>query len=321
MKILFIGMGSIGTRHYNCLKKYKEQHNLEFISYKTNLNKDNKNKEEDIQYFDTLESALLQEPDCAVISNPTSIHIETAIKCANIGLHMFIEKPLSNTLTEVDKLIEIVKEKNLITLMGCNLRYHPILIDIKNIITSMDLGKGYDFNICAGSYLPDWRPWQDYTKSYSAKKSLGGGVLLDLIHEIDYTYWLFGEFIEVKSLVEKISDLDIETEDCAKILVKTKKSLGTISLNYYRRNPERKIYINFEKGSIIADLVKNELIIENVNGITTKKYEVDRNYTYEKQMEHFLEAILNKSNTENDVNTGLKTLKYVLHIKKEGDSI
>jgi len=321
MKVLFIGLGSIGTRHYNCLKKIKDKYNLEFISFKTNMNKDNIQNHEDIKYFYNIEEALMEKPNCAIVSNPTSRHIESAIKCAQNDIHLFIEKPLSNSLENIEKLTTLVEKKKLITLMGCNLRYHPGLIELKNIIQISQFGKVYDFDIAVGSYLPQWRPWQDYSNSYSARKELGGGVVLDLIHEIDYSYWLFGEFGKFKSYVEKVSNLNIETEDIAKIIIRTKNhSLGTISLNYYRRIPQRRISVNFEEASVILDMVSNKLTIESSN-TTVKAYEVDRDYTYEIQMKAFIDNIIQTKQPENSIFEGLKVLKYAINIKQGEDII
>jgi predicted dehydrogenase len=207
--------------------------------------------------------------------------------------------------------------------MGCNLRYHDALIDLRNLIQTNKLGRVYDFDISVGSYLPDWRPWQDYTQSYSAKEELGGGVVLDLIHEIDYAYWLFGEFTKSKSFVGKISDLKINTEDIAKIILQTaNQCMGTISLNYYRRIPERKIAANFEYGSILLDLIKSQFTIYYADDhCEVKNYQIDRNHMYERQMKYFIESVIHKKETQNNILEGLKVLEYALNIKQGKDII
>lgn len=321
MKILFIGMGSIGQRHYRCTKEISNNNDFEFISYRTGLNIDNKFGPDDVRFYDTLEGALMEKPDCAIISNPTSMHVDTAIRCAKEGIHLFIEKPLSHSLDRIDDLINIVQKNKLITQIGCNLRFHPAIIELRNLIKSDVLGRLYDFDISTGSYLPDWRPWQDYRNSYSAKKALGGGVILDLIHELDYAYWLFGSFISLKSIKDKVSLLDIETEDIAKIIVRTEHGcLGTISLNYYRCVPERMINVNFEKGSIKVDLITGIIYFYYKDGRTEiKKHCIERDYMYIEQMRYFIDSVKNRKQTENDLAEGVKVLDYALKIKQGRD--
>ncbi len=321
MIVLFIGLGSIGVRHYKSLKKIKNKYNLEFVCYKTNKNIYNKTlikkiDLEDIQVFEDFDSALRSKPDISIISNPTSLHIPQALKCAQNGLHLFIEKPLSNSTENTDKLVNLVKQKRLITLMGCNWRFHPALIELKKIVNSKILGKCLHFDIYAGSYLPDWRPWQDYSKSYSSSIKLGGGVTLDYIHEIDYASWIFGNIKEFKSYVSKISDLNIETEDNVDIILRTDNNIyGTISLNYFRRSPKKEINVDFEKGYIKIDLYKSSIKIESGEFKKEEIFETGRDDLFDIQMEYFISSILKQEDTENNVEYGLKILKYALKIK------
>lgn len=319
MKVLIIGLGSIGKKHFHSLHKYKERFNLDIFRYNTGLNKDNVNESFDIEGFPSLASALQQKPDCAIIANPTSLHVNTSIACAKYGIPFFVEKPLSHSYENVPQLLNIVQTKKLVTQMGLCLRYHPGLIALKKIIQSHQLGKTYDFSISCESFLPKWRPWQDYRNSYSARQELGGGVVLDLIHELDYAHWLFGDFERIKSITSRVSNLQIETEDTAKIIIQTINNvLGNISLNYHRKIPRRKIRVNFENGSAILDLITNHLELSTINNTENITYEIDNNYIFDRQMSDFLENILKNQASDHDIFEGSKVLKYALYIKEEG---
>ena len=313
MKILFFGLGSIGTRHANIIKKLYP--NYQIFAYRANKNQDNDSKLPYVTCFDNIDEAYFIKPDIVFVTSPTSLHIKSAIVAANNNCHLFIEKPLSNNKEGIEELISIVNNKNLITLMGCNMRFHPIILRIKEILEEPKFGRIFKFQVNCASYLPEWRPWQDYSKSYSAKKDLGGGVLLDLIHEIDYSQWLFGNFIEIIGRKAKISNLKIETEDFAELLIKTHKNIyGNIQLDYFSVKPERSVTVIFEKAVVKGDLIENSISIFYNNKETIENFNIDKNYTYEKQMEYFVECVKVKEKTFNDISEGYKVLKYILDI-------
>lgn len=317
MKVLFIGMGSIGMRHYNCLKKLKDKYGLEFSAYKTGLNPYNTELPGDVKYYSDTDSALNAGPDCAIIANPTSFHMGYGMACAEKGIHMFIEKPLSDRLEGIDRLAEEVRKHKLVTLMGCDLRYNPVIRRLKQLVDSCEFGRVLDFEISTGSYLPGWRPWQDYRKSYSARKELGGGVILDLIHEIDYAYWIFGKFTRIHSLAGHLSSLETDTEDCAKIIIATENdSIGCISMNYYERQPRRRAWVNCEYGSIEADIVKNSITVHTAEGVGFEKYTEQGDAAYDEQMDYFLSCVGTCTQTHNTVEDGMQVLEYAVKAKE-----
>ena len=189
MKVVVIGYGSIGKRHVNNLLSL---HGLEVIVCTKRKDTDFL-KKKGCKVFSSFERCLMEKPDIAVIANVTSLHIETAIKLANARCHLFIEKPLSNSMRGVRTLLEQVKKKRLVTLMGCNLRFHDCIRKIKEIISNNEIGRIVSVRVENGSYLPNWHPYEDYRHGYAAREDLGGGVVLTCIHEIDYLYWFFGD--------------------------------------------------------------------------------------------------------------------------------
>ncbi len=206
--IAFFGLGSIGLR---LAKLIKENFDCNLVAFRTTKNAPNDLFIEEI--YDISEIHRFS-PDVAFITNPTSIHMDTAIYAASLGMHLFIEKPLCNNLDKWCELQKIVLQNQITTYVACNLRFDPIIQYLKK---SIDPEKIFYATITSSSFLPEWRPSQDYRTSYSSKKALGGGVLLDLIHESDYCNWLFGLFHKVTGTFGKLSELEIETEDCADI--------------------------------------------------------------------------------------------------------
>jgi len=316
MRILIIGLGSIGKRHAEIFSK--EYSDFEIFALRSE-NKEDADNIQNVKFVYDEDEAFSYKPDIVFVTNPTCLHIDMALIAAKNRCNLFLEKPLSNNLENIDELITLVKENKLITLMGCNMRYNPIVLDIKKYVDEKLFGEVLSFNIKCGSYLPDWRPTQDYTKSYSASKKMGGGVVLDLIHEIDYAKWIFGDFIDFKSIVGKISDLEIDTEDYADIIVKTNKNIsGMIHLDYYRKISERKIEVVFQNGILIGDLINNNLTLLTKERNETITYNFQRNYMYEEQLKYFVSCIIDNKQTFNDVQEGYNTLKLALKIKENG---
>lgn len=316
MKVMMVGLGSIGKRHVKIIKSLYPD--TDIYAYRSEKKEENTNKE-NIKFIYDINKAFSYKPDIAFITNPTSLHIDLALLAAENGCNLFIEKPLSNRLDNIEKLINLVKKKELITLMGCNMRFNSVILHIKQCIDEKLFGDVLSFNINCGSYLPEWRPWQDYTKSYSASKDLGGGVVLDLIHEIDYAKWIFGDFIKMRSIVDKISDLSIETEDYADIIVKTSRGIvGTIHLDYYRKISRREIEVVFKNGILIGDLINNTLSLISKEKNQVLNFNFDRNFMYEEQIKYFFECIRGQKKTFNDIEEGYNVLKLALKIKENG---
>ena len=315
-KILVVGYGSIGKRHVENLLSIS---NLEIIVC-TKRNDINKLKKH-TKVYHTINQSLKEKPDIGIIANETSLHIPTAIKLAKEGLDLFLEKPLSNSLKDVEKLHAIVKKKKLITQMGCNLRFHPCIKKIKSLIEQQKIGKIISAQVQNCSYLPDYHPWEDYRKGYAARKDLGGGIILTQIHEIDYMYWFFQDVENVISMSGKLSDLDIKVEDYVSSLLKFRnKIIGELHMDYFQRPDFKSCQIRGTKGEIYWDSDNNCVNIYSMNKkrwkteMEVKNYQ--RNFSYVEQLKHFLQCVKQRKKTINDLEQGIVTLKIVLAIKK-----
>ena len=320
MKFLIIGCGSIGQRHLKNLVTISTEEIIAYRTLKKNVKK--LEKEFHIKTYTKLHEALNQNPDAVLVTNPTSLHIQSALAAAKQGCHLFIEKPISNTLDKIDELIDILQKKKLVGLVGCNLRFHPCLQLIKKLLDQKRIGKVISARVQMGQYLPDWHPWEDYRTVYSAHQSLGGGIILDAIHELDYIRWLLGDVTQVFSFSEKLSDLDIDTEDVAEILLRFKSgAIGEVHLDYIQRCPSRTCEIIGEEGNIVWNL--NEGTIK-VYTSEKKKWELfkqpkgyyDINQTYIDEISHFISCIEGKEEPLISITDGLEVLKIALAVKE-----
>lgn len=317
MKVVVVGYGSIGKRHIGNISK-NTKYDIIVCSKKPY---DDFLKQNKCQLFSSLNQCINLKPDVAFITNETHFHISSSIKLAKAGCHLFIEKPLSDSLHNIDKLMNIVKKKKLITIVGCDMRFHPCIQKIKEIISLGKLGKVISIKVENGSYLPDWHPDEDYRKSYAALKKLGGGVVLTCIHELDYLYWIFGNPIETCSISGRFSDLKMDVEDLSSILLRFKNNvIGEVHLDYFQKPITRSCKIIGTKGTLYWDSDSNLVKIYNFkNNKWKNEFRLIR-YTHNKkyvdEINHFFSCIKNKKKTINDINQGLNTLKIALAIKK-----
>ena len=256
MKVLIIGLGSIAQKHIESITKIDST--VIFYALRSNSNGIKIQDVLDIYKLEDIPSDI----DFFLITNPTSLHAETILSLIKFEKPLFIEKPVFDTLLNKEEILKKLVEKNIKTYVGCNLRFHPSLNFIKNFLYTNNV-KINEVNIYCGSYLPDWRPSQEYRESYSSNKQLGGGVHLDLIHELDYAIWLFGKPIKRNSIKRKVSNLMIDTIDYSNYNLTYPDFNISITLNYYRNKPKRQLEIILENEIILCDLLTST--ITNIN--------------------------------------------------------
>lgn len=311
-----MGYGSIGKRHVRNLLRYSDIEVLVCTKISSNLKKNKR-----CRFFNTIHESIKEKPDAAIVCSVTNRHIEDSIPLAKAGIHLMIEKPLSNTLSNTEKLLKISEDKKLITLIGCHLRFHPCILKIRELLKKKSIGKILSVKAEHGSYLPDWHPGEKYQNGYAANTALGGGVLLTSIHEIDYLYWFFGDVKEVFSFTEKISTLKINADDFSSILLRFKNNIiAEIHLDYFQGTTSRGCKIIGSKGIIIwnHDDESVKLFDNNNNKWKTimhlKKF--DLNDTYVDELMYFIKCVKNKKKTLNSVFNGIETLRIALSAKR-----
>jgi len=312
-----IGCGSIGQRHIRNLKKIGIK-SIMALRTKKGFHQALPSDLAVIE-FDNWDDICKRKPDIAIISNPTSLHLSTAIQVLPFVKGVFMEKPLSNSLDGVDKLTSLIKKNNTVFFMGHNLVFHPIFMNIKKFVNSNDVGNIINLQCQAGHWLPDWHPYEDYKKSYFAKKELGGGVALTLIHEIHMAIELAGKPQEVVGMKSDSASLDIEKniDIISDIMIRHKSGcVIQIHLDYIQNPFHRSGLITFEKGWISYDFSTQQLLAQKFDDKAPIVLWNDKNYDandmYVKQLKCFIEYVEEgRVKHQHDIDCGIESLWIV----------
>lgn len=214
-KILIVGLGSIGARHLRLARELYPDADIRVLRHTGTV--------ETPELADAcvadMAAALAFRPDVAVIANPAPFHLASALPLADAGVHLMIEKPIAADRDGLDELLETISRRQIVAMVGYNLRQLPSLQVFREQISNGLIGQVWSVRSEIGQYLPSWRPGNDYRTGVSAQRALGGGVLLELSHEIDYLCWIFGEASWVQATLSRQSDLEIDVEDCAHLIL------------------------------------------------------------------------------------------------------
>jgi predicted dehydrogenase len=302
MNVLIIGLGSIAHKHIYALRALSDKVNI--YALRSGINATKTEGVTDIHDLDDVKIVF----DFAIIANPTSSHYSTITQLLSFHIPLFIEKPLFHTLENGEALIQQCIEANIATYVACNLRFHPCLRFMKTYLDN-NTKQINEVNIYSGSYLPDWRPQRDFRTIYSAIPELGGGVHLDLIHELDYAYWLFGTPDHHQKILTNHSSLKIDSIDFAHYNLLYKSFTANITVNYYRKHTKRELEILLEEDTINVNLIANTV---TKNGELIFEQKTDIYYTYVEQMKYFLSALHKKEALMNNIQEAFKVLKICL---------
>jgi predicted dehydrogenase len=199
------------------------------------------------EFFD-LDEALASQPDVVLVTNPTGLHVETAVRAVRAGAHVFVEKPLGDALDGVAELLSAAHAAGRQIMVGYNLRFHPGLARLKELVGEGAVGQIVSVRATVGEYLPGWHPGEDYRRGYSARRDLGGGAVLTLSHELDAVCWLLGAPSQVMAMAIHATSLDIDTDDVAELTLRYPRCLASVHMDYARRPPARSLEIVGEEG-------------------------------------------------------------------------
>lgn len=305
MKLLIIGLGSIAQKHIQVLRELQP----DVILYALRSSMDSTNHDHINNIF-SVETINEIQPDFILISNPTVLHASTLLSLTSYNIPLFIEKPVLHNLDSAPILLNWIMNKPIKNYIACNLRFLDSLVYVKNEVLKSPSALN-EVNVYAGSYLPDWRPNKNFRNTYSANASMGGGVHLDLIHELDYIYWMFGKPKQTNAVLRSVSSLSIDAVDYANYSCMYESFTVNVILNYYRKDSKRTLELVFNDRTIHVDLILNK--ISSSDGTILFQSNQTVFDTYKSQMRYFLEYI--KSDTlysMNDFNQGLDVLKIVL---------
>ena len=334
MKILMIGLGGIGQRHLRNLRAVLDA-DVEIIAHDPRSNPPvltdqlqvepgaSLKQKYNLRIYPDLEQALKFKPEVAFVCNPTSLHVPAAIRAAQAGCHLFIEKPLSHTLAQVDELIRLVESRGLKAAVGYQMRFHPCLQRLHALIQEKKIGQILSVRAEIGEYMPGWHTYEDYRQMYASRQDLGGGVILSQIHEFDYLYWLFGLPRRIYTLGGHLSNLEIDVEDTADTLMECVLEGAplpvTLHQDYIQRPLSRFCEVFGDAGKIRVDIraLTVDVFDGSGNQVEAASYAgFQRNQLFLDELDCFLECLQGKQTALVDLRTGAQSLLMALAAKE-----
>jgi predicted dehydrogenase len=311
-----IGLGSIGCRHLRLVREIRPELNI--IAVRSGQGE--KVQEEKLAYtvLYSLDEVIDAGVKAAVVATPATAHIQQAIDLMEKGIHILIEKPLSHSLDNVNELLRVEKESKRVGLVGYCLHYNTGALKFNDMLKNKKIGQILHVRVDCGSYLPEWRKGQDYRESVSAKAELGGGVLLELSHELDYIRWFFGEMKNVSANIQNSGTLGIDVEDSVDMIFESEQGFPvSVHLDFNSRSTRRKCITRCSNGDLIWDIVANKVIWHPADGSEeVETYQNDRDYIYKEQLNHFFDCIENKKRPLVSIDNGVAVLRMVESAKE-----
>lgn len=320
MKYLIAGLGSVGRRHMRNLIALGEADIVLLRTRKATLPDD-----ELAGYpVETDIHAALEKhkPDAVIVANPTAMHLDVAIPAAQAGRAILLEKPISHSTERLEQLEAAVKESGSKVLVAFQFRYHPGLARAKRLIMDGEIGRIVSAHVHFGEYLPGWHPWEDYRQGYAARADLGGGVALTQCHSLDYLPWLVGKKVEqVWGFVGKVSDLEVDVDDTAKIGLRFEGgALGSLHLDYNRQPPVHTFDIVGTKGSIKWDLADGVTHVYRAESKEWQAYPMpegwERNVMFLEQMKHFVAVARGEAQPACTLADGMRVQELVQAVRE-----
>ncbi len=334
MKVLIVGLGGIGQRHVRNLRTllgaavdimaYRIRRESPVLTDKLEVEQGRTLEEKyNIRVFGNMNQALDQRPEAVFVCNPSSLHISIAMMAAQAGCHLFIEKPLSQDYNGVEDLINEVEKRNLVSLVGYQMRFHPCILSLRSFLQQRLVGRILAVRAQVGEYLPGWHKYEDYRQMYASRKDLGGGVILSQIHEMDYLFSLFGMPHRIFALGGHLSSLEIDVEDTASILMECVvegRSLPVhLHQDYVQRPPSRTCEIIGDAGKILIDFFALSVQVFGNDGALIENITFEgfqRNQLFLDELEHFLECMKGRQSPVVNVREGAQSLRIALAAKE-----
>lgn len=319
-RILIVGRGSIGRRHFNLAKSFFPDAAIGVFS--SSIDQDDfplrlRTKYEILEF----------RPEISVIANTADLHLEFALFLAELNSHILIEKPISINSVGIEAFLREIERKKICVMVGYNLLYLPSLRLLHSLLSDQSIGRILDVRVQVGQDLQTWRPNRDYRSTASASKQKGGGVLRELSHEISYVLSLFGEPTWIFALLNKVSSLEIDVEDMAHILIGFKDQENRdftvkIDLDFVRKDKVRSCTIIGTEGTLKWNGLTGEvhkdigLGKQEIVGSGPRDSEVD---SYRMEWEAFLGSVTTKTLPGNVLQNAILTLR-VIEACEESDS-
>jgi predicted dehydrogenase len=318
MKFLVIGAGSIGKRHTrNLLAIGVLPSQIGIVEVRKDRIEEVKKTLNIAEVYASIEEALdKQSFDAAIVCAPTSLHIPIGTQLASRGIHILMEKPLAHNLEGIEEFQQAVEKNNVVVEMAYIFRYAPAVQKLKELLEAKAVGKVLSVRGEFSEYLPDWHPWEDYRSFYMARKSQGGGSILDQSHIMDLVHYLLGGFESVFAVNTRLSDLEIEADDFAEMIVTLKNGVvASIHTDIFGRDHKKHLEMKGETGNLYWDHYANE--VRHYDALTKcvhvyKKFPADFNLNYIVELSRFIACCKGEEKPLADLQTGIETMELIL---------
>lgn len=289
--VLVVGCGSIARRHAANLKRLGVKRVLAYDPDPSRA--EHMRRELGCEPVGSVAAGLDARPGAAVICTPPAFHADAALAAIARGIPCFIEKPVAHTVAAAERVRRAAAGRRVPVVVGYQLRFHPAVAWIRRGLDEGRWGPLQYVRAQVGQYLPDWRPWQDYRKSYTARRALGGGILLDASHEIDLALHLAGPARSVFCAADRLSALKIDVEDTAEITLRFRGgAMGSVHLDMIRRAYDRSCQLLCRDG-VVEWSYQDGLVREyraRSKKWTERSFTMDGNVMYLSEMRAFLAA-------------------------------
>lgn len=321
MRIAVLGCGSIGRRHLKNLRSLGVEHLVAFDPEARA--REVVLQETGVPCYATLDEIWSLAPTAVLITGPSQVHVALATTAAEHGCHLFIEKPLSHKADGIAPLAEEVVKRGLTTMVACNMRFHHGPATVQRLLREQTIGQVLTGRLQTGSYLPRWRPAQDYRQSYSASPEWGGAVL-DCIHEIDLALWYFGPARLLAAATLPAVSLGLQTDGLAELLLRHDDGvLSSVHLNFVQRDSRRTCQVIGASGTIYWDYDNGAVVVYGADGQVAQVHERpadwEVNHMYLAELRHFLDAVASGTPSVNPVASALPALEIALAARQQGE--
>lgn len=258
--------------------------------------------------------AAIDGAEAVVIASPNLCHLDDLRAALEAGRPAFVEKPLAHTPDGVETLLDAAARQGLAVFAGLNLRFHPAVVEAHRMISADEFGKPLWARLLCSSYLPDWRPGQDYRANYAAD-SKTGGVLFDIVHEFDLAHHLLGPARTVAAAARRSGLLDMASEDLADVLLRHGSGvISSLHLDYVTRPSRRITEIAGERGLLWIDIPARRLTLIGPEGevLREETYVTTIDDDYRNEMAAFLACLAGKAKPPCDGREALAVLREVV---------
>ena len=327
MKILVVGAGSIGQRHFSNLCSIGSENQISIVDPAIeNCRTLGQQVDRYVAHFSSLELALEKDNyDVAFVCSPNEFHVTQAIALAQAGCDLFVEKPIALDQVEAHSLEPVLERTGVSLMVGCNLRFHPGVQKLAEVLNSGRIGRPLFAKAQFGHYLPNWRPTVSYADTYSAQRTRGGGILLDSIHEPDYLCWLLGPAISASGILSSIGDLLIDVEDSVEYMIwHTDSIYSQVHADYLRRDKFRGCELVGTEGTVVwqskgrrPETIRVDLFDADLDRWETvyRNDRYDPNSQYLDEVSYFLDCVVQGKRPFNGLEEAIASMRLIDQVR------